>query len=227
MNKTFPTGMRVIDLSHTISPDMPYFPGTEPPVFSRPFTLASHGFAEQKITILTHTGTHMDAPAHILEAGLTLEQLGLTHFVGSAVALDLTSSPANIIAVDDLRSFQHLLTGLDFVLLHTGWCEHWGNAAYFRDYPVLSEAAAQWLAGFNFKGIGIDTISFDAYDSSALPIHRIFLARNIVLIENLVSLDKIPANEFVFCCLPLKIADTDGAPVRAVALCNGSDKKSS
>lgn len=218
MNKTFLAGMRATDLSHTISPGMPYFPGTEPPVFSKPFTIASHGFAEQKITILTHSGTHMDAPAHIFKAGPTLEQLGLPHFVGSALALDLTRLPANFIDVDDLRPFQHLLAGLDFVLLRTGWCEHWGKAAYFRDYPVLSEAAAQWLAGFSFMGIGVDTISFDSHDSTALPIHRIFLAKNILLIENLVNLEKVPAGEFVFCCLPLKIAEADGAPVRAIAL---------
>jgi arylformamidase len=225
MNKSFLNGMVATDLSHTISPDMPYFPGTEPPVFSRPFTVAKHGFAEQKITILTHSGTHMDAPAHIFEAGTTLEQLGLPHFVGSAVALDLTRLPANIIAVDDLRPFQHLLAGQDFVLLRTGWCEHWGNKSYFHGYPVLSAAAALWLADFSFKGIGMDTISFDSHDSTALPIHRIFLARNIVLIENLVNLEKIQASEFVFCCLPLKIAETDGAPVRAIALWGDRDKK--
>jgi kynurenine formamidase len=225
INKIFLSGMRVVDLSHTIAPGMPYFPGTEPPFFSRSFTVANHGFAEQKITLLTHSGTHMDAPAHIFEAGPTLEQLGLPHFIGSAVALDLTRLPANVIVVDDLRPFQQLLAGLDFVLLRTGWSEHWGNAAYFRDYPVLSEAAAQWLAGFNFKGIGVDAISFDSPDLTVLPIHHIFLAKNIVLIENLVNLEKVPAGEFVFCCLPLKIAETDGAPVRAVALCNSSDNK--
>lgn len=141
------------------------------------------------------------------------------------MTLDLTKLPANVITVDDLRPFQHLLAEQDFVLLRTGWCKHWGKAAYFSGYPVLSEAAALWLAGFNFKGIGVDAISFDSHDSTALPIHRIFLARNTVLIENLVNLEKIPASEFIFCCLPLKIAETDGAPVRAIALCGDSDKK--
>ena len=225
MNKNYLKGMRVIDLSQTIAPGMPYFPGTEPPFFSRPFTVASNGFTEQKITLLTHSGTHMDAPAHIFEIGATLEQLGLPHFVGMAVTLDLSRLPAKVITVDDLQPFRQLLTGLDFVLLRTGWSEYWGNTAYFCGYPVLSEGAAQWLAGFNFKGIGMDTISFDAHDSTALPIHRIFLSRNIVLIENLVNLEKIITNEFIFCCLPLKIAETDGAPVRAIALCNGRDKK--
>jgi arylformamidase len=218
MKSIFPSGMIAIDLSHELAPGMPYFPGTEPPVFSRPFTLASHGFAEQKITLLTHSGTHMDAPAHILETGATLEQLGLPHFVGSAAVLDLTRLTGKIIAMDDLLPFRQRLDGRDFVLLRTGWSDHWGNAAYFTDYPVLAEPAAQWLAGFNFKGIGVDTISFDVHDSTALPIHHIFLARNIVLIENLDHLEKIPAAEFLFFSLPLKIAETDGAPVRAIAL---------
>ncbi len=224
MKNDFFSGLTVTDLSHTISPTMPYFPGTEPPVFFKPFTLASHGFAEQRITMLTHSGTHMDAPAHLLEAGPTLEQLGLPHFIGVAATLDLSALPGQPIAVNDLLPFRKLLNGKDFVLLHTGWSEHWGHARYFSSYPVLSEEAAQWLSGFDFKGIGVDTISFDVHDSSALPIHHIFLDRNIVLIENLVNLQNIPAAEFLFCCLPLKIAETDGAPVRAIALCRPRKK---
>jgi kynurenine formamidase len=219
MKGTFASGMMAIDLSHTLEPGMPYFPGTEPTVFSRPFTVARHGFAEQKISLLTHSGTHMDAPAHLLEGGATLEQLGLPHFIGSALALDLSAIPNPVIEMDQLRPFQRSLAGKDFVLLRTGWSSHWGEAAYFRDFPVLSEAAARWLAGLDFKGVGVDTISFDAHDSSALPVHRVFLKQGIVLIENLVNLERIPEGEFIFCCLPLKLADTDGAPARAIALC--------
>jgi len=225
MNGIFASGMMVIDLSHTLEPGMPYFPGTEPTVFSRPFTVASHGFAEQKISMLTHSGTHMDAPAHLFEAGTTLEQLGPSHFIGSALALDLSAIPGPVIDTDQLRPFQRSLAGKDFVLLRTGWSAHWGEAAYFRDFPVLSEAAARWLAGLNFKGIGVDTISFDAHDSGALPVHRIFLKQGIVLIENLVNLERIPAGEFIFCCLPLKLSETDGAPARAIALCRERKEK--
>ena len=221
MTSFFSGGMAAIDLSHTLAPGMPYFPGTEPTVFSRPFTLASHGFAEQKITMLTHSGTHMDAPAHILEAGPTLEQLGLPHFIGQAAVLHVGGLPGSTITINDLLPFRRRLHGKDFVLLHTGWSAHWGHAAYFSDFPVLTEESAHWLAGFALKGVGVDTISFDAHDSTLLPVHRAFLARNIVLVENLVNLEKIPAGDFLFCCLPLKIAETDGAPVRAVALCSG------
>lgn len=221
----FPPLLTATDLSHTLEPGMPYFPGTEPTVISRPFTVASHGFAEQRVSMLTHSGTHMDAPAHILEGGPTLERLGLSHFIGSARVIDCSAAHGRAIDLADLQPWGASLVGKDFVVLHTGWCRHWGEPAYFRDYPVLTEEAASWLAAFQFKGVGIDTISFDAHDSSALPIHRIFLGRDIVLVENLVNLDKIPDQEFLFCCLPLKIAETDGAPVRAVALCLAGHKK--
>jgi kynurenine formamidase len=218
MKNGFPRALDVVDLSHELAPGMPFFPGTEAPDFSRPFTVARHGFSEQRITMLTHSGTHMDAPAHILETGPTLEQLGLPHFVGSAAVVDLGGLSARTIGVDDLRPSQPRLAGRDFVLLRTGWSAHWGKPSYYRDYPVLSEEAAFWLAGFAFKGIGTDTISFDTHDSTTLPIHRIFLARNTVLIENLANLESAATADFLFCCLPLKIADTDGAPVRAIAL---------
>ncbi|MBN2399887.1 MAG: cyclase family protein [Candidatus Aminicenantes bacterium] len=225
MKNDFFTGLTATDLSHTISPAMPYFPGTEAPVFFKPFTLASHGFAEQRITMLTHSGTHMDAPAHLLEAGPTLEQLGLPHFVGAAAVLDVSCVAGHIITKDDLLRFRRLLNGKNFALLHTAWSKHWGHKRYFSNYPVLSQEAAQWLSSFGFKGVGVDTISFDVHDSSTLPIHHIFLNKNIVLIENMANLQNIPAAEFLFCCLPLKIAEADGAPVRAIALCDSRKKK--
>jgi len=114
-------GVRVIDLSHTISPDMPFYPGTEPPVFSRPCTLGTHGFVEQKITLYSHTGTHMDAPAHILEGAPVLEDLGIAHFVGSAVALDLRAPGRSVIGLDDLKPCAGAIEGKDFVLMYTGW----------------------------------------------------------------------------------------------------------
>jgi arylformamidase len=218
MDGIFSGKLTVTDLSHTLAPGMPYFPGTEPPVFARPFTVASHGFAEQRVTLLTHCGTHMDAPAHLIASGATLEQLGLPYFIGPAAVLDLTRSPGPLVGVDELRPFRSLFSGKDFVLLRTDWSARWGNDDYFRAFPVLSEAAALWLADFHFKGIGVDAVSFDRTDSTALPVHRAFLSRNIVLIENLTNLENLPAGEFLFCCLPLKLAEGDGAPVRAVAL---------
>ena len=110
------------------------------------------------------------------------------------------------------------LLAAGFALLHTGWARYWGTNDYFGRYPVLSPEAAGWLAGFGLKGYGVDAISADEIDSAALPVHRALLGRGMLIIENLDRLDPLLEREFTFSCLPLKIADADGSPIRAVAI---------
>jgi len=78
----------VIDISHTITQGMPVYPGAIPPLIRQATTVANDGFAEKSVSIYTHTGTHIDAPAHMLEAGPTLDQFGAGHFVGTACVVD-------------------------------------------------------------------------------------------------------------------------------------------
>jgi kynurenine formamidase len=214
--------MKIVDLTHMIGPDMPCYPGTEPPKFEKPCTLEEYGFVEHKITFYSHTGTHMDAPAHVLPQARTLDQFATGHFVGPAVSLDLSRLKKQAIDIHDLKPYQNLIEGKEFVLLYTGWYRLWGTAAYFKDYPILTPEAAQWLAQFDLKGIGIDMISVDELDSTDLPIHKVFLKRNTVLIENLTGLAELGNREFTFFCLPLKFVKADGAPVRAVAVMDDS-----
>jgi kynurenine formamidase len=210
--------MKIIDLTHMIEPDMPCYPGTEPPQFEKPCTLEKHGFAEHKLTFFSHTGTHMDAPAHVLPRARALDQFAVDYFIGCGVSLDLTRFNKPIIAPKDLRPHEDSLRDKEYVLLHTGWDRFWGTPDYFKDFPVLSREAAEWLAGFKLKGVGLDMISIDAMDSVDLPNHKIFLERNIVVIENLTGLSEIGAGAFTLFCLPLKFVQADGAPVRAVAV---------
>lgn len=214
----FKNGFEVVDLTHTVSPGMPCYSGTEPPVFWDSCTLKSHGFREKRIKLYSHTGTHMDAPAHMLENGDTLENFEVGRFVGSGTVLDLTGLQGTEIQVEALEPFYGKIEGQDFVLLYTGWSRAWGRDSYYGDYPVLSMDAAQWLAGFEPKGIGVDVMSVDSMDSEAFPVHRVFMEQDIVVIENLTNMERLLGREFLLCCLPLKIAGGDGAPVRAVAL---------
>ncbi len=103
-------------------------------------------------------------------------------------------------------------------LLHTGWSQFWGTEDYFGNFPVLHPDAATYLSAFNLKGIGSDTISFDPVDSVELPVHHILLSAGIILIENLVNLNKLPQHDFTFSCFPLNIKNGDGSPVRAVGI---------
>lgn len=210
--------MQIIDLTQTISPQMPVYPGTEPPVFSSGCSLEVDGFVEKKLTLFSHTGTHMDAPAHLLAGGKTLDQYPAAQFVGPACCLDLCTLGKPVIEVADLEPFRPLLQQVEFCLLHSGWSRYWGEERYFSAYPVLSPAAAIWFCQFGLKGIGFDAISADPVESAALPIHKILLASGMVLIENLCNLQQLPLKDWLFSCLPLKLLDADGSPVRAVAL---------
>jgi len=209
--------MKVIDLTHTISPHMPVYPGTEPPVITAACSLEKDGFVERRITLYSHTGTHMDAPAHILQGAKTLDALPVSHFTGRACALALTGLESPAIGVGELEPYAELMDRVDFVLLHTGWGRFWGSGRYFEGYPVLTEEAARYLCGRSLKGVGVDAISVDPTPSEKLPVHRILLERDIVVVENLANLEALPEGVFRFACFPLKLQDADGSPVRAVA----------
>ena len=73
--------MNVIDLSHTVSPDITVYPGTEPPRFEVPRTIEQDGFTEKIITMYSHAGTHVDAPGHIIAGGMTLDEMPVERFI--------------------------------------------------------------------------------------------------------------------------------------------------
>lgn len=210
--------MKAIDLSHPISESMPFYPGTDPPAFSDACTVERDGFAEKRISLHTHTGTHLDAPAHIFPGAATLDEMPPGHFFGRAVVLDLTGVRGREIVPVDLEPYRKAVESSEFVLLHTGWNRLWGRKEYFGGFPVLSQEGARWISGFNLKGLGVDAISVDEVGTEYFPVHKILLSRNIIVIENLTNLAGLPEGFFIFCCFPLKIEKADGSPVRAVAL---------
>jgi arylformamidase len=211
--------VRIVDLSHTLTPTMPVYPGTQPPVFQTASSIEEDGFAERVISLCSHAGTHVDAPSHTIFGAKGLDQFGIGHFMGKAIKLDLVRNNANAITVEDLAGYRDRILKSDFLLFETGWSRLWGAEGYFFGYPVLSHDAALWLHQFNLKGLGFDVISADEPSSRDLPIHRILLGNNRILIENLTRLDALPQErDFTFMCFPLKMERADGSPVRAVAL---------
>lgn len=215
---------KVIDLSRTISEGMPVYPGTEPPTVMEANTIENDGFAEKIIRLYSHTGTHIDAPCHIIKGAPSLEELGIEHFTGSGIMLDLYSriKESRDIELSDLLPFKASIGAVDFVLFKTSWSGFWGTQRYFDRYPLLSMDAAKWLSGFKLKGIGVDMISIDANGSPDMPIHRTFLEKDIVIVENLTNLEPLAGRSFIFCCFPLKMKGSDGSPARAVALIENS-----
>ncbi|MDC7222192.1 MAG: cyclase family protein [Spirochaetales bacterium] len=206
----------IIDLTHPITENMPVYPGTEPPLIEEACTLEEHRFREKRLTLFSHTGTHMDAPYHLLEKGPTLDDFPLDHFTGRAFMLD-ASEEGGLIEVDRIRTSAGEIGKADFLLIRTGWSAYWGRADYFGRFPVLSEEAARALVELDLKGIGLDCISADPMGSTRLPNHKILLGAGMVIVENLCRLEELPREGCHFSAFPLKIERADGSPVRAFA----------
>ena len=206
----------VLDLTQTIAEGMPAYPGTEPPRLEQANTVARDGFAEKRISMFSHTGTHIDAPAHMLEGAPTLDRLDVAHFVGTACVLDVSGRTA--IEPSQLEAQAALVEGCAFVLFHTGWSRYWGQDQYFAEFPVLTQEAAHWLTQRGLKGVGFDAISVDPVGSAEFPNHFALFRAGLICIENLTGLAPLIGRRFLFSCLPLKLAEADGSPVRAVAL---------
>ncbi|MEG2176139.1 MAG: cyclase family protein [Oscillibacter sp.] len=209
----------IIDLTHTITADMPMYPGSSAPVMTATGTLTRTGFRETQIQLSSHTGTHMDAPAHILRDGTYLDVLPASQFCGRAAVVDVSQPEiGSVITADFLRSLNGALRSADFVLFYTGWEKKWGCPHYFDDnFPVPDEEAARYLVSCGLKGVGTDALSMDRLCDNPLPIHRTLLGGGLVILESLCLRKVVGRNDVMLFALPLKFGKADGAPVRAIA----------
>lgn len=210
--------MKIIDLTHYISDDIPVYPGTESPKFKTTNTYEKDGFRETLIEMYSHTGTHMDAPAHIYERGTTLDKFSIDKFMGKALLVDCSDlGEGDIIGLNYIN--KKLMEEVEFLLFYTGWDKYWGKDKYFGNYPYISQEVVDCIVKQNLKGIGLDTIGVDPINDQKLTIHKkIFEKNDMVIIENLMNLDKIGQDLFTFIALPLNHIDADGSPIRAVAV---------
>ena len=211
--------MKVIDLTHVITPDMPVYPGTEKPKLIPANTYEANGFRETLLHMYSHTGTHMDPPAHLFPGRTTLDQFPPDQFIGKALVIDCTGlSEGQAITMDLVKAAGDQAEAADFLLFYLGWDRRWGTEAYFGDYPCLDDEVLDYVIRGRYKGIGLDVIGLDPIADGNLPRHKkLFRERDIVNIENLNNLGLCGRDLFWFSCFPLRIENSDGSPVRAVA----------
>ena len=221
--------MKIIDLTHEIAESMPMYPGTGAPKLYVAYNHDEHGFKETLISLYSHTGTHIDAPAHLYANGTTLDEYPVEQFVGKALVVDCRKlSKGEKIPLALIKEKGDSLKEAEFILFLTGYDKLWGNPDYFNGFPVLSNEAVEWINQSKLKGIGIDVPSFDPVTISELENvsddlhnHReILKTNNTILLENLCKLEDVGNDLFTLCALPLNVIDADGAPARVIALVN-------
>ena len=206
--------MKVYDLTHTIRNDMPVYPGTEQPRLTTACTIEEVGYRETLLHMYSHTGTHMDAPAHMLPDGAALDRYPGEKFVGAAIVVDCRGE--KVISLPLLQRYD--LSGVDFVLFCTGWDKKWGTPACYENFPCLTAEAAAYLAALPLKGVGEDSISLDPCDSTEFPNHITLMKAGFINTENLTGLDALLGRRFTFVTLPLKFENADGCSCRAIAM---------
>jgi len=204
---------------------MAVYPGTDKPIIYEANTIEMDGFEEKKLTMYSHTGTHMDSPAHMIVGGKHLEEFDCSKFVGKATLIRIKKGCGKITEEEVVEYFNSdkfikEFKNIEFVVLHTEWGKHWGSEEYFGEFPTLSLEAVKWIKNKfkNLKGIGVDTISVDSMGSHEFENHHELLKDDILIIENIANLNKIEERIFTFMCLPLKFENSDGAPVRAIGI---------
>jgi len=116
---------KLIDLTQLLNDRMLVYPDTTPPTFQVTNTVGKNGYNEHQISMLSHTGTHIDAPRHILQDGKSLDKFPLDKFIGSAMLIDCRGR--NEISLEFLKTFENRITNVDFILFFTGWQDRFAH----------------------------------------------------------------------------------------------------
>ena len=207
------------DLTHLIEEDMPVWPGDQRPIITEAMTIEKDRCSLQSIHFTTHSGTHIDAPSHIIEGGMTVDQIPLETLIGKAFVLDFRHKGENaLITKEDLRKHEACLFSGSRVLLKTGWDARFGSESFFIGFPCLTLEAAQYLSMRKIILLGMDTPSPSPIDDPGQGIHKTLLEAGIMLLEGLCNLNRIKGNECELIALPAPFKNFSGAPCRVVAV---------
>lgn len=201
------------DISLTLSEKLPVWPGDKAvEILQTSFMGKGDDCNVSLFSMSMHAGTHIDAPLHFINAGKSTEDMDLDRFIGKAKVFEL-----DVQADIELEHVSGLdICAGDIVLLKILKNEELLKLEEFRhDFVGLSTKAAQYLAGKTIKSVGIDYYSIERSDSCGFSVHKILLGNGIGIIEG-VKLEEIEPGEYELLCLPLKLKNGNGSPVRAV-----------
>ena len=207
----------MIDLTMGIDNSMKVFPGSPQPSFITWSRFETQGYSSEVMFLSTHTGTHIDAPAHFVQNSKTIDQLDVSRFVTHGVLLKFPKNADQKISLNDIINYE--IKENDTVILATGWENRHDRDNYMSNNPGLSAEAAEYLANIKVNAVAIDGPSIDRGIDNRFDSHSILLSKDIFIIENLCNLAELgPARSFTLVVNPLKLVGASGSPVRAIGL---------
>ena len=166
------------------------------------------------LAIGSHTGTHVDAPLHMIPGGAGVDGIPLDALMGPAL---LIAFDDDVTAVTEAYLRTQPIAGHERVLLKTRNSRYIRDRDFHRDYTYLAPDGAEYLVSLGVRLVGIDYLSIEQFHSGHHRTHKTLLSRGVVIIEGL-DLSEPPAGEYELYCLPVLLEGIDGAPARAVLL---------
>lgn len=225
---------KVVDLTHTLSPEFPTFFGTPGIAIEKRYTLKKDGANVNWWHVLEHAGTHIDAPSHYAESGAAVAAIPADRLVVPLAVVDVSAKAA--------RNPDYAMTRQDIgewetkngrlpdhccVAMNSGWARHAGNAVKFTGkdsagvmhFPGIHPEAAEWLLRErDVAGLAVDTLSLDRGSSKDFKTHAVWLPAGRWGIENIANLDQVPPAGATLVVGAPKVKDASGAPARILAL---------
>ncbi|WP_121182781.1 cyclase family protein [Nocardiopsis sp. Huas11] len=238
-----PTGQRtlgyrrVADLSHVVSPSMPTFDPEKPrrEAVDPPLADGAFGFFQQRWTFLEHTGTHLDAPGHVIGGGRLVPDIRSEELVVPAVVIDVRAraaqDPDTVVTVEDVERHEREhgpVPAGAAVLMCSGWDARWGQgddqvrgvaADGSWHFPGFDPQACEYLVSRRaISGVGVDTLSTDPGASSDFPAHEVIGRADRWGLEALTGLDRLPPTGATLMVGVFPGEDASGGPSRVLAL---------
>ena len=210
--------MRTYDISLTVTPSLPVWPGDARIVMERVSKMEEGEPCNiTQISMSVHSGTHVDAPYHFLGGDtMTVDEVPLNMLAGRAYVLHLPNEVDVITAaVLEGAEIPPRTRRLLFKTRNSGYWER-GESKFRVDFVGISPDGAQYLVDRGVKLVGVDYLSVAPYNQG-VPTHEILLQAGIVVVEGL-NLSEVSQGRYTLYCLPLKLGGSDGAPARAILI---------
>ncbi len=225
--------LRVVDLTQPLDSATVMWPGAPQPTADTILTVAHDGFYNRKISFMEHSGTHFDAPCHMVEGAQSVDQIDADRLVRPLVVIDIgeacAGQPDAVLTLEQIRDFESRHGRIPdgaAVFLRTGWEEFYADPARYAGvpgplrFPGFGPDAARFLVEERAAvGLGVDTLGIDPGVSADLVIHRkISLPRGVWHLEGLMNLSLLPPLGAWVVVGVLKLVDGSGSPARVLAL---------
>lgn len=203
--------MKIFDISWPLDENTTAYKDKKTISFEQTRTFEKDKVRESVITLGSHSGTHIDAPAHFLKAGKTIDKIPLDHFTGPCTVVDLSSVQGAI----EARHLQEYEFEEDaFVLFKTANSMLPTTAPFKKDFVYLAVSAAYYLIDCGVALVGFDYLGIER-DQPAHETHTLLMQQEITIVEGL-RLAKMRSGTYLFVCLPLAVVGLEAAPARAM-----------